>query len=448
MAQVILIEDNKTLNDLISVNLTTYLGVDLIQRKNAQEALNLLSILPNVDLIITTVKIQDEPTSEILSHYILSNKLETGLIVLGTDQKSKNDFTINIVNPKDWEQVIHASAKVLGINENVLAKKAVPDYIAVPSRYFLNLDNVNCDVFIRIKKSPTEYQFVKRIHNGDTFSKESIKRYLEQGLENFHVAKDSYKNFTIFLSNRLVDKIDSPNMDVTQKIQVMGESYDIAIKEISKLGFNSETIQLAEAIIQNMVKNFEKSPEMSNLLHKVINSQTGLLFQRCHMTSVVASEMVKNLKYNEPGAYDKIAYASFFHDIMLADREELTKINSFEELEKANLNEEDWDIVFNHAMEASILMRRHPEAPNGADEIIKHHHGASNGKGFSNAIDKLPDLSKIFIVAHHFVLELIRFKETGGEPKPVTEELYKRYPSPEMAVIIKALEHTLKKKAK
>lgn len=448
MAQVILIEDNKTLNDLISVNLTTYLGVDLIQRKNAQEALNLLSILPNVDLIITTVKVQDEPTSEILSHYILSNKLETGLIVLGTDQKSKNDFTINIVNPKDWEQVIHASAKVLGINENVLAKKAVPDYIAVPVRYFLNLDNVNCDVFIRIKKSPTEYQFVKRIHNGDTFSKESIKRYLEQGLENFHVAKDSYKNFTIFLSNRLVDKIDSPNMDVTQKIQVMGESYDIAIKEISKLGFNSETIQLAEAIIQNMVKNFEKSPEMSNLLHKVINSQTGLLFQRCHMTSVVASEMVKNLKYNEPGAYDKIAYASFFHDIMLADREELTKINSFEELEKANLNEEDWDIVFNHAMEASILMRRHPEAPNGADEIIKHHHGASNGKGFSNAIDKLPDLSKIFIVAHHFVLELIRFKETGGEPKPVTEELYKRYPSPEMAVIIKALEHTLKKKAK
>lgn len=448
MAQVILIEDNKTLNDLISVNLTTYLGVDLIQRKNAQEALNLLSILPNVDLIITTVKVQDELTSEILSHYILSNKLETGLIVLGTDQKSKNDFTINIVNPKDWEQVIHASAKVLGINENVLAKKAVPDYIAVPVRYFLNLDNVNCDVFIRIKKSPTEYQFVKRIHNGDTFSKESIKRYLEQGLENFHLAKESYKNFTIFLSNRLVDKIDSPDMDVTQKIQVMGESYDIAIKEISKLGFNSETIQLAEAIIQNMVKNFEKSPEMSNLLHKVINSQTGLLFQRCHMTSVVASEMVKNLKYNEPGAYDKIAYASFFHDIMLADREELTKINSFDELEKANLNEEDWDIVFNHAMEASILMRRHPEAPNGADEIIKHHHGASNGKGFSNAIDKLPDLSKIFIVAHHFVLELIRFKETGGEPKPVTEELYKRYPSPEMAVIIKALEHTLKKKTK
>lgn len=448
MAQVILIEENKTLNDLISVNLTTYLGVDLIQRKNAQEAVSLLAILPNVDLIITGHKVADEPTADIISNYISSNKLETGLIVLGTEQKAKNDFTINIANPKDWEQVIKSSAKVLGISENVLAKKILPDFISVPVRYFLNLENVNCDVFIRIKKSPTEYQFVKRIHNGDTFSKESIKHYIDQGLENFHIAKDHSKNFAIYLSNRLVEKMDSPTMDLTQKIQLMGESYDIAIREINKLGFNSETIQLTEAIIQNMVKNFEKSPEMSNLLHKVINSQTGLLFQRCHMTSIVASEMIKNLKIKDPLAFDKIAYASFFHDIMLAEREDLSKINSFDELEMANLNEQDWGMVFNHAMEASILIRKHPESPEGSDEIIKNHHGTSNGKGFSNTIDKLSDLSKVFIIAHHFVLELTRFKELGGEPKPVTEELYKRYPSLDAAIIIKSLERTLKKKVK
>ena len=448
MAQVILIEENKTLNDLISVNLTTYLGVDLIQRKNAGETIALLSILPDIDLIITANKIGDEFTSKIISDYITTNRLETGLIVLGSDQLIKNDFTINIANPNEWEKIIHGSAKILGINENVLAQKVIPDYIAVPVRYFLNLDNSNCDVFIRIKKTPTEYQFVKRIHNGDTFSKESIKRYLEQGLENFHISKDYYKDFTIYLSNKLVEKMESQDMDQTQKIQIMGESYEIAIKEIMRLGFNSETIQLTEAIIQNMVKNFEKSPEMSNLLHKVINSQTGLLFQRCHMTSIVAFEMVKNLKIKDPKAHEKMAYASFFHDIMLTENEILSKINSFDEFEKANLSEEQWDMVFNHAMEASILIRKHPEAPTGVDEIIKHHHGASNGKGFSNSIEKLPELSKIFIIAHHFVLELLHFKEIGGKPKPVTEELFKRYPSPEVANIIKSLEFTLKKKVK
>ena len=258
--------------------------------------------------------------------------------------------------------------------------------------------------------------------------------------------RDSHKNFAIFLSNRLVDKIDSPHLDETQKIQIMGESYDIATKEIMKLGFNSETIQLTDTIIENMVKNFEKSPEMSNLLHKVINSKTGLLYQRSHMTSVVACEVIKNLKLVDSSSNEKIAFASFFHDIMLTDRDDLANINSFEELERAHLNESDWDLVFNHANEAAQLIKNHPEAPVGADEIIRHHHGAFNGKGFSNAIEKLPDLSKIFIVAHHFVLELMRFKENGGEPKPITEELFRRYPSPDVAIIIKALERTLKKK--
>lgn len=446
MAQVILIESNKTMNDLLSVNLTTYLGVDLIHRKSAQEALSLLAILPSIDLIITNTKVEGEDTANLINDYLVENNLDISLMVLGGNVKKTTDHTITVANDKDWEKVVSLSAKVLGINEDVLAKKIIPDYVAIPVRYLLNLDTVNCDVFIRIKKSPTEFQYVKRIHNGDTFSKDSIVRYMEQGLEFFYVPKDHHKNFAIFLSNRLVDKIESPQLNETQKIQIMGESYEIATKEIMHLGFNSETIQLTDTIIDNMVKNFEKSPEMSGLLHKVINSKTGLIYQRSHMTSVVACEVIRNLKLNDNAANEKIAFAAFFHDIMLTDRDELTKINSFEELEKAQLSETDWDLVFNHAHEASLLIKNHPEAPIGADEIIRHHHGAFNGKGFSNSIDRLPDLSKIFIVAHNFVMELVKFKENGGEPKPITEELFKRYPSADIAIIIKALEKTLKKK--
>ncbi len=446
MAQVILIEDNKTMNDLLSVNLTTYLGVDLIHRKSALETINLLAILPSIDLIISKTKIESEDTANEINNYLIENKLDIPLIVLGGPLKTHNENAVTIGSEKDWEKVIHLTAKVLGINEEVLAKKAIPDYIPVPVRYFLNIEIVNCDVFIRIKKTPTEYQFVKRIHNGDNFSKESIKHYLDQGLEYFFIAKDHYKSFAIMLSNRLVEKIDTPNMEVTQKIQLMGESYDIAVREIINLGFNSETIQLTDTIIHNMIKNFERNPEMSGLLHKVINSKTGMLYQRSHMISVVASEIIRNLKLNDPMALEKVSFAAFFHDITLSEQEDLAQINSFEELEKAELPEDTWDAVFNHAHDAAILMKNHPDAPTGADEIIRHHHGAFNGKGFSNSIEKLPDLSKVFIIAHHFVFELVRFKERGGEPRPITEELYKKYPTPEVAIVIKALEKTLKKK--
>jgi HD-GYP domain-containing protein (c-di-GMP phosphodiesterase class II) len=446
MAQIILIEDNKVMNDLISVNLNTYLGADIIIRNNAQDALNLLAILPNIDLIITKFSIELEETSKILETYITSNKLPIGLIILGGEVNISSEYSLGIPNDLDWESVVHNAAKMLGINESVFVKKSTPDYIPIPSRYLLNLESINCDIFIRIKKSPTESQYIKRIHQGESFSKDVIKRYIAQGLEYFHVPKEHYKNFTIFLSNKLVEKIEKTDVEVTQKIQLMGESYEIAIKEIVKLGFTSESIQLTESIIQSMVKIFEKSPEMSNLLHKLINSKTGVLYQRCHMTSVVSSEILKNLNVEDKGTYVKMAYASFFHDIILAENENVSKINSFEELEREVISEEIWDLVFNHAIDASTFLRKHPEAPTGVDEIIKHHHGASNGKGFSINIDKLPDLSKIFIIAHEFVLELVKYKENGGDAKPIVEGLYKKYPSPEATIIIKALEKTLKKK--
>lgn len=446
MAQVILIESNKTMNDLISVNLTTYLGVDLIHRKTARDATSLLDILPSIDLIITNHKVGNEDSANIINDYLIKNNLEINLIVLGGSVKQETAHTISIQSGIDWEKVVSISAKILGITEETLAKKIIPDYVPVPVRYFLNIDSVNCDVFIRIKKSPVEYQYVKRIHSGDSFSKETIQTYSDQGLANFYIPKEDYKNFTIFLSNRLVNKLEFLDADGSQKIQLMGEAFEIASREIMQWGFNREIIQLSGTIIENMVKSFQNSPHMSGMLHKVINSKTGLLYQRCHMTCVVACEMIKNLEVKDPNSNQKIAFAAFFHDILLSDNEVLSKINSLEELEKAKLSEKDWGLVFNHANEAALLIKDHPESPLDADEIIRHHHGSSNGKGFSNVIDKLPELSKIFIIAHQFVLELIKFKENGGEPRPITEELFKRYPGTEASLVIKALERTLKVK--
>ncbi|MBY0415434.1 MAG: hypothetical protein K2Q18_14780 [Bdellovibrionales bacterium] len=446
MAQVILIENNKAMKDLISVNLTTYLGLDVIHRKTAKEAISLLDILPSIDLIITGHKIEKEDTANVLNDYLIKNKLDINLIVVGGDVKLPTTNTTCIPSDKDWERVVTYTANIFGITEEILAKKIVPNYVPVPVNYFLNLETVNCDVFIRIKKSPLDYQFVKRIHKGDSFSKETISNYIKQNLIYFYIPKESYKNFAIQLSNRLLSKLESAGNNLNEKIDLMGEAYFIASREILQLGFNSEIVQLSDAIIENMVKSFEKSPEMSGLLHKIINSSTGVLYQKCYMTAVVACEMMKNLNIGLHGANEKMTFAAFFHDILLTDHEQLSKINSLVELEKSKLSEKEWDLVFNHALEASLLLKNYPESPKGSEDIIRNHHGTLNGKGFSEDIENLPDLSKIFIIAHHFVLELMKFKENGGEPKPITEELFKRYPSASVANIIKALESTLKKK--
>ncbi|MFT6603023.1 MAG: hypothetical protein ACJARO_000531 [Bacteriovoracaceae bacterium] len=166
------------------------------------------------------------------------------------------------------------------------------------------------------------------------------------------------------------------------------------------------------------------------------------------MTSVVASECIKNLGIETKADHEKLAFAAFFKDISFVEHEELARITTYDELEASNISEEDWDLVFNHALESSVLIRKHPEAPLGVDEIVKLHHGAMNGKGFSTAnVSKMNSLQQIFLISAEFVKELMAFRERGGKPTPIIDELYQKYPTPEMISVIKALETTLKRKS-
>lgn len=449
MAQVILIEDNKSLNELLSLNLSTYVGVEVIPRANAQEAIDLLNLLPHVDLIITQETTGPEETARDLATFIKENQREMNLIVLGQLPSSAEGVGVNIEDKKNWEKVIELSTKVLGISPKALKEKIIPDYIPVPIHYFLPLDFSCCDVFIRIRKSAEDYQFVKRIHAGDNFSKEMIRKYQEQGLKSFYIPKDMQRNFTNFVSNQLVSRLENDSLHPEEELEILKDGHEIAIREIHKLGFTSATVQLSQSIIKSMIGSLSKNTEMSNMLHKIINTESSYMYQHCHMTSVVASECLKNLNLDKKENHEKLAYAAFFKDISLVDKPELSKITTFKELEEAQLPEEDWDLVFNHALEASVLITQNQEAPFGVDEIIKRHHGATNGKGFSNHDpSKLGKLAQIFMISCEFVKELLAFKERGGKPKPIIDEMYKKYDDPTIKDIIKALEKTLKQSKK
>lgn len=445
MAQVVLIEDNPNLRELLSLNLTTYVGVEVIPRQNASDAIDLMKILPNVDLVITQEKMGDESTAQQIAQYIKTEARETSLIVLGALPAEAKEFGVYVPNPKEWEKVIQLATKILGVTPKELEKKILPDFIPIPIEYFYPLPFSCCDVFTRIRKSAEEFQFVKRVHSGDAFSKAMVKKYQDQGLKFFYIPRDMQKNFTNFVSDQLVSLLDNDGLNTEEQIELLRHGHQIAIKEIHKLGFTSATIQLTESIVKSMIDSFKKYPEMSGLLHKIINSQSSYLYQHSHMSSVVASECLKNLDLDQPKNHQILAYAAFLKDISLVDKPELAKISSYEELESAQLNDEDWDLVFNHAMEASLLILKNSEAPLGVDEVMRCHHGSSNGKGFSTQCQKLSTLCKIFVISCEFVKELLLFKEKGGKPRPIIDELYKKFDSPEMTVVIRALEKTLKK---
>lgn len=454
MAQVILIENNETLHNLLSVNLTSLLNAELIPRENSVETIGLLRILPKIDLIITRDKIDDDETALRITEYILENNLDIPLIVLGNPPAKVREISVVFEEFKSWKKIIESAANILGISKEILEKQISPEFSPVSIRYFLSVEKTCCDVFIRIKKGPGNYQFVKRFYSTDSFSRTTIEKYMAQGLDTFYIPSNAKERFATFISNSLVLKLDKALSEAKtdeEQIAAIAEGHDIVTRQILELGFTPSTVQLTESVIDAIQKNYQQAKQVSPLLSKIINSKSSFIYQLSHITSLIAAECLKGIlpegTENLKQAQKLLAYASFFHDMMLVDHDDLCRISSYEELEKHQLTDKDWDSVFGHGLEASVFIKDYPESSPELEQVIREHHGSVNGKGFPTAPDRrISDLSKVLIISEAFAREMFKYKEEGRhEPKPIIAALYEQFSTPDMVAIITSLETTLKK---
>src|SRR5690606_15437558 len=112
MSQTILIETNEDLKKIFSLNLNTFVGTDVIHRQNADDALALLKILPQVALVITKAKVGSEETALKIHQYIKNESLNTSLIVLG-ECPAIGGEVLCLQEPVSWEILIKQAAQHL-----------------------------------------------------------------------------------------------------------------------------------------------------------------------------------------------------------------------------------------------------------------------------------------------------------------------------------------------
>jgi uncharacterized spore protein YtfJ len=92
---------------------------------------------------------------------------------------------------------------------------------------------------------------------------------------------------------------------------------------------------------------------------------------------------MRQLDWGTPEQEEKLAFISYFHDIVLPN-DKLARIHSKEEMRAANLSPQEKALVEKHAQMAGEIVHRFPKLPMGVDAIIKQHHGQLNGIGFSD----------------------------------------------------------------
>lgn len=440
MSQTILIESHPELSKIFSINLNTYAGTDIIERKNGQEAMELLNILPTINLIITQAKVGTENTALELYQYLLDRELTIPMIILGDVPELKHKV-LCLKEPVEWEVMVKHAASLLGINSQKLQEKIKPDFTRVPTNYFYEIERTPCDIFIRIKKSPSEYQFVKRIHSKDIFNLDTIIKYEKQGLRDFWVPTDYQQYFVNFVTNNLVTKLES-NLDVMKRVQVNSNAFQIVSDQIRRFGLDTTMVELSDSSIKSMVKSVNDSPELSDLLKMLFTSKISYAYQHAHLICVIGNFILSKQSWYKPKHLEILSFAAFFSDITLKSLEQ-SKIHSQEELENSKLDIEEKEQVLTHAKDAVRILKDHPKFDDYLEMVILQHHGTTNGVGFSvNPPEELHPLSKVFIIADAFVKAMLD-PDAPKNKLDILTILYDRFQNDSYQKVIKVLEQKI-----
>lgn len=438
MSQTILIENNEDLKKIFSLNLNTFVGTDVVLRTGADDAIALLKILPQISLLITRAKVGGDETALKIHQFMKNEGLGTTMIILG-ECPQLADQVLCLQEPVSWEILIRQAAQALGVSLQDISQRVKPDYLPIGLHFFRDIVKTPCDVYIRIKKGPHDYQFVKRIHSKDTFDVETIQKYEEQGLKEFFVSKDYIQYFTTFVTNALVQKLEREDLTLEERIMTTAHGHEIVRDSLINIGFDSSVMDLADASINSMIKSVKNSPQVANLLKFLFSNKISYAYQHSHLLALMSHYVLSKQSWYRQEHLEILSFVSFFSDVTLRSHQQM-QVGSMRDLWEANLTDEERAQTMNHAKDAVTLLSDHPHADDYIKTVLLQSHGKLDGVGFEdNPSEDLHPLSKVFIISDNFIKILLNpvMPKTKKDILPI---LYGRFTNPSYQKIIKALE--------
>lgn len=438
MSVTILVEDDSKLRKLYELNLNLYVGTKVVHQHNADDVIEYIKKKNKVNLIVSEPAIGDENTILKIYYFIKSQKLNVPIILLGENIKLQNEVT-QIENTK-WQQVIKQSAKFLGMTAEKMNNLKVPDYYPIPTRNFLPINVLSCDIYMNDPKARGQnLGFAKLIKANVEYETSIIEKAILDGVEKLFVLKENRLKFVNAFSDQVAADVNKVYASKDDQMMSTANSFYAAKEMINLTGLTDRALTLAKRTVDDMSATVSSCHGLADLWEILERNKLGYVYQHCLMISLMAHYAIPKMEWGTKEQQTKICFVSFFHDITIPE-EHLAKIKSEDELAAADLSEEDEDRVMRHSQKAAELLKDYPRFPFGSEMIILQHHGALNGYGFTERLDsRITPLAIVFRVIEDYVNELLEQGKDHFDKKQILIKLKKKYDKGQYRKVIAAL---------
>lgn len=418
MSQTLIVSDNEILNQLYIINLEVYLATKVSLVVSTQKALELITAGEQFDLIITMNMINGLDSAHTLYDFLHTHKLTVPLIVIGNPSKAIPNITV-VQSSYHLKNLLRACAEILGVTAKSMASMEVPDYFEVSTSYLIRLREAPCAIYLQVKKSADETNFVMVAKAGSTIT-EIIKKFETEGITDLFVNRLDRLLIINKISVVLCDFIKSTEkLGMVEKSAALEQGFEFVAKDFSQSpAATAEIMNIANACTKVMLEMTKEAPGLKSLLAILDSNKNGYIYTHSMLAAFVASHIVKKVSWGGEGHIEKVNFVLFFHDIMLAPIYLKHPTLKYEEdlLFSEALSDKEKEVVLNHARLAAELIITYRRAPMGADLLIKQHHGMTNGVGFAiDFKDDISPLSKIVIISEAFVEEYMKGKEADAQ---------------------------------
>ena len=431
MSQTLIVHDNSSLVDLLGLNLPTFVGTDVISKKNFKEAQMLMEVHPGIHLIICGDKIGTEATAELIHKMNQKSKKPSDIIILG--EKSSVPASPHIIYlPQNAEvkQMVQAAAKLLKVTPKKMMELSVPDFFPVAASLCNNIKIVPCEIFIL----EGEANYVSKFAEGSVVRPADVKELIESGHTTVYVNADKRLKFVNHVTTNLMSRLNDKNMSAEEKVSAASEAHQVVQEEVIKGEFplSKATEELITSTLRTCIDVAKVNPSVASLLKKLFSNRSSFLYRHTQLIIYLTQHILSNTEWGTSEQKEKLAFVAFFHDICLSD-DKLAKINNdFAVSNDETISMMDKEAVLKHARSAAEIVQKIATAPLGSDVIIMQHHGMTSGQGFAKSFtNSISPLAIVFIISEELatqILELNSFEDLPAHQEDIFLKLSSKFP--------------------
>ena len=438
MSLTLLVENNPKIESFYMLNLSTWLGLEILPKKKAEFAIKLLETeAEKIKLIIVRAYCEKEDSARMMVEYVKKAGLEIPVIVIGPGKEVPGSFA-HVPNSMQLKILIQSAAKALNITAKDMSTKVVPDHFPIPIPYFKVIKRSVCPVYSQDIDDEKKYH--RRIEPMVEFDEKMISSMIEEGVDFLYINKLDRLDFVNNVTSELMAQLAEGDLSEDEEITAVDKSMELLSKKLLAIGVNEETIQMARKNIGVMRKNTSKHPKLAKLLDRLLANKSSYLFKHTQILTYIGLHIIKNIDWGNAEQEEKISFIAFFHDIAL-EKDEHAMIKSNLELKKADFTVQERQLVERHAQISAEIVSKFPHAPMGSDQIIRQHHGTLNGIGYSEHWgNNVSPIAIVFIVAEEFTRIIMKRENGPFDREEMLRELKEAFPTSRFQKVIDLLQ--------